>query len=491
MKALFLIFSIVLLNASPLLGHEEIPIPTTPAPVTQTQPQITQHTLQIDGKELRYQAKAGTLLLYSDEGKPIANIFYVAYHKERQANEPASPVTFCFDGGPGNASAWLHMGGIGPKKIDVQDGRFFPESPYTYSDNPDTLLDLTDLVFVDALGTGYSRVAGEAEAKTYYSSKEDTRLLSDFIRVYLTQNDLWNTPKYLMGQGFGGFRACDISYYLHEESFIYLNGLVLLSSILNYQTISDPEDGNDLPYPLSLPSYAAALNYHDHEKQVDLKETEAFAEKEYTLALFQGSFLENERAKKLANELSRYTGLKEDLWLKSKYKVDTYTFSNELLRKDRRAISLSDSRVTSLMRNMPNLCSYKPAGELLGAFSSVINSYLSQELKYTSSEEYLLQANVCPWKYGHNSNQYPGVSDKLRFILCKNPQLKLFSGAGYYDLVSPYYAIHYALTHLYLESSIQKRLTEKVYSAGHLLSLDKKAGNALKTDLKNFYQAKP
>lgn len=455
---------------------------------------VTRHSMTLEGKVLHYRAKTGTLMMHNDEGKPIAELFYVAYHKEQNIKDPARPITFCFGGGPGNATAWLHMGGIGPKKVNLpQDGRT-PVPPYTYSDNPYSLLDITDLVFVDALSTGYSNVAQGIEAKSYYNSKEDTKLLAAFIRVYLTQNGLWDVPKYLLGQGFGGFRICDLAYYLHDENFIFLNGLILLSSIINYQAIYDPEEGNDLPYALALPSLAAAWSYYSGKSNPleGLKQVESFAENSYSQSLFHGNSLEKDKAKKTAQEIASLTGINEEYILKGNLKIGTLAFSNELLSTKQKSLSLYDSRNESMVSNEMTdpTCPSEPYEHLMGAFYAAIHTYLSQDLQYTSDKQYVLHAKVCPWSFGHNKNQFPNIYDKLKYELNKNTQLKLFSGAGFYDLVSPYYAVHYCLSHLGLEPVVQKRVTEKAYPAGHILTLDPSTQKQLKSDLIQFYNSR-
>lgn len=445
-------------------------------------PSATDHSITINGKQISYKAVAGTLRLHNEAGKATADIFYVAYQQPQGKSQ--RPITFCFDGGPGNASVWLHLGGIGPKQINTGD------AAQKYKDNPYTLLDVTDLVFIDPISAGFSRPVKDVEAKTFYNSKEDTKLLADFIRVYLTQNSLWGVPKYIIGQDFGGYRACDIAYHLYEENFIFLNGIILLSSTLNYQTISDPDEGNDLPYALALPTYAATYSFHNKQgSKLDQKDIEAFVLDTYNQALFLGNNLAIEKAQDIAAGISRFTGIPVDYILRGNLKVAPIEFSNVLLRMQQKFLSLYDTRtLTSLeIGRFDPLCPQLTDTDLTAAMASAINTYLAQELKYKSQEEYVIQANVCPWSYAHNKNQFPVVSDRLKFILNKNPQLKLFSASGYYDLIAPYFAINYTLSHLGLDPTVQKRVSTKTYPSGHYISLDEVSQVQLKNDLTQFY----
>lgn len=451
---------------------------------------ITRHTAEIGGKKITYSATAGFMPIHNEEGKIQANIFYISYHKIED-QPTARPVTFFFCGGPGASSVWLHLGAFGPKRVDLPYLK--PAMPpFNIVDNPYSLLDITDLVFVDPVSTGYSRPAQGIEAKTFYSTKEDTRSLAEFIRLYITQNNLWESPKFIVGESFGGYRAVSIASFMHDKQFIYINGLILLSPALNYQTFEDQNDGNDLPYPLALPSYAVAAAYH--QKKSTLKDasanSEEFAFGKYAEALFKGDSLSDADRLKTAEILSNITQLPKDFILRSNLRISPQYFASNLLRKQNQSIGLIDSRYTmpALDDSKPSSsCSDPSAEAYLGPFTAAINSYLINELQWSSNLEYLTFNTTCPWDFGPG-NQYPSVQDKLRYSMTKNPLMQVFVSGGYYDLVTPYQSILYSLSHLNLDPSLQHHLHTKIYPAGHMPYMEFNILKEIKNDLDHFYK---
>ncbi len=446
-------------------------------------------TVELDGVKVPYKCTAGFLPIHGEEGKLEASLFYFAYHKENPGSQAARPVTFCFNGGPGASAVWLHLGGFGPKRVDIPDVSF-PEPPFHYSDNPYSLLDVTDLVFVDPVSTGFSRSAAGVDPKKFYNVKEDTRVLADFVRLYVTKNKLWNAPKYLMGESYGGYRIAMLATYLHDVSYLYLNGLIFISPAINLQTIMDPNDGNDLPYPLAIPSYTAAWWYHKKLPNVEeaLSKAEAFALGPYATALLKGDTLTGQEKDKLVEELTHWSGLSKDYLLRAQFRVLPGAYAHEVFKSSDQTIGRFDSRyfIPSIYDRKPILGSLDPSAEAyLGAFTSAIWMYLEQ-IGWQTTESYDILSDASPWDFNQN-NQYPTAGDKLRNLMTKNPHLRVFVGAGYYDLATTYESISYSFNHLGLDPSLLSHLRERHYFAGHMIYLDNKALPKLKNDLKQFY----
>ncbi len=455
--------------------------------------QETRHSIILDGVKIDYIAKAGMLSIKNDEGKDQASIFYIAYHKIAEEGSKPRPVTFFFNGGPGSSSVWLNMGGFGPKRV-VMPSLEPPAPPFSYEDNPYSLLDVTDLVFVDPVDTGFSHPAQGVEAKTFYSSKEDVKVLSEFVRVYVTENTLWDAPKFLMGESYGGFRVAAMASYLHDNIYLYLNGLVLVSPALNFQTLWDDNDANDLPYPLSLPSFAAAASYH-LKKGADFKEALAAAENfafgTYRQALFKGDSLRSDEKEKIAKSLSDLTGLSKEFILRANLRVNSEDFANHLLESKNQSIGMIDARYAGpLVKERKPLfgCVDHSVEAYLGPFTAAVNTYLRQDLEWKTEKEYKVVANICSsWDFGGN-NQYANVQEKLASLMAKNPYLKVHAALGYYDLVTPYQSTLYSLSHLFLDPNVKNNLTSKIYPAGHMLYMDTAVLQSLKDDLKEYYK---
>lgn len=456
----------------------------------------TDNKVVIDGQEIKYKAYAGTLPLKDKDNKPKGSIFFVAYFKEGVENPSTRPITYCFNGGPGCSSVFLHMGAFGPRRIEFNEqGKSTP--PYEIKNNDLSILDLTDLVFIDPISTGFSRTVQGEDPKQFHGVDEDIGVFAEFIRYFSSRYGRWDSPKYIAGESYGTTRAAGLAYKLHEDEFIYLNGVVLISSILNYQTIRDLNESNDLPYILFLPSYTAAAWYHHRlkpELQNDLHESiakaEEFAMNEYATALLKGDLLTLAEKKEIAKKLSDFTGLSEEYLLNSNLRVMNYKFTKELLRKDFRSIGRFDARFIGVESNQcAQYSENDPSFEVLaGAFSGALNQYLISNLKWNKYDSYTLIADVGNWNYGKAQNTYLNTGKDLRDVMNKNPDLKVFVASGAYDLATPYFATDYTFNHLGLDPSLRSNVTQQYYEAGHMMYIHHPSLVKLKKDLKAFYK---
>ncbi len=458
----------------------------------------TKHSTTVNGAKLEYEATAGTLVLRDDDGKPRASVFYVAYVKSDVKDAATRPLTFAFNGGPGSSSVWLHLGTFGPRRIALDDNGKSLAPPYKLVDNEATLLDATDIVFIDPVSTGYSRAAPGVDAKQFHGVQEDVEANASFIRQYVTKYRRWNSPKFLAGESYGTTRAAALSNYLQDQDGLNLNGVILISSVLNFGTIRFDE-GNDLPYPLFLPSYTATAWYHKKltpELQGDLTkalaEAEKFALNEYATALLKGASLSSEERQSVARQLARLTGLSEEYVLRSDLRVDASRFRKELLRKDERTVGRFDSRFQGTdLDAVGDRPDYDPSyGVVQGAYTALVNQYLRNELKYETDLTYrILTDKVQPWNYGGARNRYLNVAPSLRQAMTKNPGVRVFVASGLYDLATPYFATRHTFDHLGLDRKQYGRVTYEQYPAGHMMYIESASLVKLKKDLAKFVKA--
>lgn len=458
----------------------------------------TTHSITVEGKKLEYRARAGTILLKEEDGKAKASIFYVAYTKLGVKDPCSRPITFSFNGGPGSSSVWLHLGILGPRRVLLDEEGMPLPPPYRLVDNEYSILDRTDLVFIDPVSTGYSRAAEEGNAKEFHGVEGDIESVGKFIRLYTTRHKRWTSPKYLIGESYGTTRAAGLAGHLQESLGMYLNGIMLISCVIDFQTISF-NDGNDLPYALYLPSYTASAWYHKKlspELQADLgrtlKEAEAFARDEYFPALMKGSALSDQDMERLATNLAGYTGLSVDYIKRSNLKVPIWRFVKELLRDEKRTVGRFDSRYKGMDRDAAgDRAEYDPSYTALhGLFTATLYDYLRAELKYESDLPYeILSPRVWPWNYGSYQNRYLSFSETLREAMTTNPNLKVFVGSGYFDLATPWYATDYTFDRLGLDPSLRDHVTMKYYDAGHMMYVHKPSLVQMKADLAEFIEA--
>src|SRR5512136_1583854 len=374
----------------------------------------TRHKIVIGGKEIKYTVTAGTIVLKEEtadrekesEGeKPKAAFFFIAYTKDGVANKSIRPLTFSFNGGPGSSSVWLHLGLLGPRRVVMGDAGNLLPPPYGLTDNEFSLLDRTDLVFIDPVSTGYSRPVEGQKAREFHGFKKDIETVGDFIRLYTTRYGRWLSPKFLAGESYGTTRAAGLSGYLQDRHGMYLNGIMLISSILNFQT-TDFHTGNDLPYILFLPTYTATAWYHhrlseDLEKDLPatLAEVEAFAMGDYANALMQGDDLQDEERLLIARKLARYTGLSEDYIDSTNLRIEIFRFTKELLRHAKRTVGRLDSRFKGIDRDSAGeYFEFDPSmSNITGPYTATLNDYVRGELKYESDLPYeILTERVYP-----------------------------------------------------------------------------------------------
>jgi carboxypeptidase C (cathepsin A) len=458
----------------------------------------TKHTIRIGGQEIKYTATAGTILLKLEDGTPKASVFYIAYSKDDVSDPAKRPVTFTFNGGPGSASIWLHLGAFGPRRVEMGDAGALLPPPYKLVDNEYSLLDLTDLVFVDPVSTGYSRpVPGEA-ANQYHGIQQDIESVGDFIRLYATRNKRWTSPKFLAGESYGTTRAAGLSGYLQQRYGMYLNGIILISSILNFQT-AEFDTGNDLPYVLYLPTYTAIAWYHkklpaDLQSgglQKAVEESRNFAAHEYTDALMSGDNLPAARQTEIAQKLSRLSGLPADYLLRSNLRIEIQRFDKELLRDQRRTVGRLDGRFTGIDEDAAGARpDYDPSlAAIVGPYTATFHDYVRGDLKFESDLFYeYLTSRVHPWSFEPFENRYVNVAGTLRSAMTQNPFLHVFVGKGYYDLATPFYAAEYTFDHLSLDDSLRPHLSGGYYEAGHMMYVNMPSLAKLKQDLAQFMQ---
>lgn len=469
-------------------------------------PITTTHEVTIGGKLIKYNATAGYLDLPDYEGKPKANVFFTSYTKlPDSGNDPIKastrPIIYCFNGGPGSSSVWLHMGCIGPKRVDFADPKekpgepSIPNPPYRYIENEFSWLDVADLIFIDPVSTGYSRPVEGQDPNQFHGLNEDIRWVGDFIRLWTTKNKRWDSPKYLAGESYGTTRAAGLSGYLQETHGMNLSGIIFISTVFNFQTL-EFDDGNDTAYWLFLPTYTATAWYHHKleaglqgDLQKTLREAERFAITEYVVALSRGDALGDKEKDDIATKLARYTGLSKQFCLNARLRISQPAFTKELLRDQSRTVGRLDSRYKGIDRtDLGNGTQYDPSySAIQGPFTAALNSYMRAELNYENDRPYeILTGRVHPWSYASNTNRYVNVSDTLREAMSQNRNLRVFFASGYYDMATPYFASEYTIAHLGLDPSLKDHITHKLYECGHMMYIRHPDLAALKTGVAEF-----
>ena len=486
-------------------GATESQAPGAPAaPPVDTAPQAverfskTQHTIHAGGAELAYTATAGTLVLKKEDGKAKASIFFIAYTLDSASDRSRRPLTFSFNGGPGSSSVWLHMGALGPKRVSLPaDGSTPPPPPYRVVDNEQTSLKYTDLVFIDPVSTGFSRAAPGENPSQFHGYDADIEEVAEFIRLYLTKFDRWSSPKFLAGESYGTTRAAGLSEYLLRHDGIYLNGISLISSVLNFGTIRFAA-GHDLPYILYLPSYTAAAWYHkklpaelqNATLESAVEQSRKFAAGEYTLALMKGNKLTPAERAELGKKLARFTGLRPEFVVESNFRVLVSRYFKELLRDQRRTIGRYDDRLEGIdLDSAGENAEYDPSySAVQGAFTAAFNDYVHSELKWESDIPYeILTGKVNPWSYARQQNQYLNVAEPLRQAMTQNPALHVLSMNGYYDMATPFFATEYVFSHMGLDSSLAGNVQFAYCDAGHMMYTRKSCLDALDKAMSELY----
>jgi carboxypeptidase C (cathepsin A) len=468
-------------------------------PVPKELSSVTEHTIRIDGQAVPYRATAATMLLSNDKGEPIGNLYYTAYTRTDVKDVSRRPLAFLYNGGPGSASAWLHMGAFGPRRVVTTNAAPTPPPPYQLVDNANSLIDVADLVFIDPIGTGFSRPVGKATGQDFWGVDEDAASLANFITQYVSRNARWNSPKYLIGESYGTTRSAVLVNRLQQREGMDFNGVVLISAVLDFETLLFAP-GHDISYVLYLPSYALTAAYHGLiPKPPDVAafaaEVRAFAMGPYASALAKGSALPATERAVVIKQLAAYTGLSADYLDKANLRVNLGQFRAELQRTKGDVTGRLDARFSGPVSDLlSEAAEYDPQSTAItGAFTAAINGYLRDELKFDTKERYNVSAGRLEWNWRREGSRgWQGatyVGTDLAQALRSNPNLRVQIEDGYYDLATPFFAIEYTVDHLGLPQDQLSHVEEKYYEAGHMMYLLEPALARLKTNIAGLITA--
>jgi len=462
-------------------------------------PTVTRHEIRVDGRALRYTATAGYMPIASESGELQAKMFFIAYTLDGVSDVARRPLTFAFNGGPGSSSVWLHLGAIGPKRVLMTDeGEALPP-PYRLVDNEGTWLPFTDVVFIDPVLTGYSRPAAGVEKSEFHGLEEDVESVGEFIRLWTTQNERWSSPKFLAGESYGTTRAAGLSNYLQDRHGMYLNGIVLISTALDFGTLRFAPN-NDLAFVLILPSYTATAWYHGRlEPELQngdleglLAEVREFALTEYAVALMKGAGLPATQRRDVVRKLARYTGIPAEFIEDANLRVGLRRFAKELLRDEGWTVGRLDSRFKGMDRDdAGESYEYDPSyAAIQGPYTAMLNAYVREQLGYETDLPYeILTGRVRPWNWGSASEGYPSVIEDLRQAMSQNPSLRVLVANGYYDMATPFLASEYVFAHLGGDESLQERIEHTYYPAGHMMYIQRASLRRLTRNVERFISA--
>lgn len=462
------------------------------------EPKETKGSVKIAGADVPYLAKTGTLPLLKEDGAARADVFFVYYAatgadgKPLAASDPTRPIMFCFNGGPGSAAVWLHFGGLGPKKIALPaDGKTFTQIG-AIADNADSVLDATDLVFLDPVGTGASRPAKGEKGEQFWGVDEDVEACGEFIRFFTTKENRWMSPKFLCGESYGGLRGAGLCDYLQDKHGMMLSGFVCVSGVFNFSTLGG--EGTDLPYMTFLPTLAATAHYHGKiagDLPAILAEARAFAFGEYAVALLKGRVISAEEKKRVAAKLSRFTSLPADLIERHELRVSPSAFREYLLRAEGKIVGRFDGRVVAEDANhtYPSPEFDPSYTAISGPFNAMANAYLRGTLGFESDQPYRVLGGL-PWNYTKYANRFAGTDTALADAMKTNPGLRLLVCAGLRDLAVPPDATRYSIDHLDIPDSLRKNITYAIYESGHMMYLLDKDSRKFREDIVGWLRAK-
>jgi carboxypeptidase C (cathepsin A) len=475
---------------------------TTASEIPKAEKSVTRHTVTVDGQKIDYTATAGTIILRNDQGEPIALFGYTAYTKDGVKNPANRPITFSYNGGPGSSSIWLHMGVMGPRRVVLKDPEATPPAPYELTDNQYSMLDATDIVMVDPVGTGLSRAVGKSKNKDFWGVDQDISSVSNFIKSYISANNRWNSPKYLLGESYGTTRSAGIADYLQQREGIALNGIVLVSTVLDLRTIAFG-DADNLPYEIYLPTYAAVAWYHDQlaNKPEDLEgflgEARRFASHEYAQALMQGDELPQSQHSEVINKLAYFTGLSKDYIDRADLRITEPEFAKELLRKEGKTVGRLDSRYVGYsMDNLSQGARYDPQSTAISpAFTTMFFKYYHEELQFGQDKQYHVSAYSLPdfdWDWKRRGGSFfptsPTTAPDLAEAMTKNPNLKVLVLNGYFDLATPFMGAEYTMDHLDIPKELESNISMKYYHSGHMIYIHKSSLEKMHNDVDTFIQ---
>jgi carboxypeptidase C (cathepsin A) len=475
-----------------------------PAPIPKEESSVTEHSIRIGGQTVPYKATASTMLLKNEKGEPTALLYSTAYTRTDVKDLSQRPLAFLYNGGPGAASVWVHMGAYGPRRVGSVDVGGIVAPPYKIVDNNESLLDRADLVFIDPVGTGFSHAVGKAQDKDFWGVDQDMKSLAQFIQLYVTRNNRWNSPKFLIGESYGTFRSAALGNYLQSHENIYLNGIVLMSCVLDVGTISF-NPGDDMTYVFYVPSYAASAWYQKALKErpsnfdAFLTEARHFALTEYAAALMKGDKISEAEKAEVAAKLSRFIGINEDYLKKANLRVTLAQFMKELQRSTGTTTGRFDARYSGPTYDMlGEYAEYDPQDALTtGAFVAALNSYMREELKFGQDKTYAPGSddagNQWDWKHrGPGDNQgFPGsanVEGDLIQALLANPRLQVEVENGYYDLATPFFATEFTMDHLLLPEKLRDNIHLQYYGAGHMMYVRDEDRTKLKNNVASFIE---
>ncbi|MDE2883258.1 MAG: hypothetical protein OXP70_15510 [Acidobacteriota bacterium] len=463
----------------------------------------TSHSIEMDGETVEYDAVVANTTLTDEDGEPAGKLFYTAYFRTNGAPSRERPLIFAYNGGPGSASFWLHMGIMGPRRVVTPEVGPQGAPPYPLEDNAYTLLDMADIVMVDPIGTGFSHPVGDTEGSYYWGIDEDARSLAQFVRRFLSEYDRWNSPRYLLGESYGTTRSAVLASHLQRAN-IDLNGIVLVSVVLQFNTIQFAP-GDDIPYIVNLPSYAITARYLDRlpggspdNLEAFMAEVEAWSLNEYATALLAGTTVDPAKRARVIDQMHLYTGLSKDFIDKSNLRVTAPAFEAELLRDEGRIVGRLDARFTG------------PAGDVLGvrpshdpqssaissAYTSAFNSYLRGELGYDGDREYVPSGATRNWNWGRlrgggvfgRGGGTPNVTPDLARAMKRNPDLKVLLVNGIYDLATPYFAAMWSVEQMGLPPDLRANIERADFAAGHMMYVEESLLPQWREDVGGFIE---